>query len=527
MVLKMVLFITFLFSTYAFAAKNLIYCMEGSPATFNPQLASDSVSLNASSQAVFNRLVEFKKGSTEVIPSLAKSWTVSKDRKTYTFKLRDDVHFHGNEFFKPTRNLNASDIVYTFKSQMDSKHPLSIPSANYEYFKAMELDQIITDVKQVNALTVVFELKKPEAPFLANLAMDFASILSEEYAQALVKSGKGLKTLETNPIGTGPFVFKSYQKDSAVRYTAFDQYFKGKPKIEQLIFVITTDSTVRLQKMKTGECHVMSEPQPQDIDSIKKTAGLKLISTEGLNVGYVAFNTSKKPFDNLKVRTAITLALNKKSYIDAIYKGQGTLAKNPIPPTMWSYNKATLDDEYNIEKAKQILKDAGFPNGFETELWTLPVSRPYMPNGKKLGELMQADLAKVGIKVKLQTFDWPTYLEKSKKGEHSFIQFGWTGDNGDPDNFLNVLLGCSAIKAGSNYARWCQPEFNALIQKAKEESTQEKRSVLYQKAQVIFKNEKPWVAIAHSRQNKVISDQVIGYTIDPFGHEQFESVDIQ
>ena len=140
---------------------------------------------------------------------------------------------------------------------------------------------------------------------------------------------------------------------------------------------------------------------------------------------------------------------------------------------------------------------------------------------------MQADLAKVGIKVKLQTFDWPTYLEKSKKGEHAFIQFGWTGDNGDPDNFLNVLLGCSAVKAGSNYARWCQPEFNALIQKAKEEPTQAKRSDLYEKAQVIFKKEKPWVAVAHSRQNKVISDKVTGYTIDPFGHEQFESVDIK
>lgn len=470
------------------AAKNLIYCMEGSPATFNPQLASDSVSLNASSQTVFNRLVEFKKGSTEVVPSLAKSWSVSKDRKTYTFKLREDVAFHGNEFFKPTRKLNANDVVYTFKTQMDTKHPLTIPAANYEYFKAMELDQIIADVKKVNDFTVVFELKKPEAPFLANLAMDFASILSEEYAQALVRSGKGLKTLETNPIGTGPFVFKSYQKDSAVRYMAFDQYFKGRPKIDQLIFVVTTDSTVRLQKMKTGECHVMSEPQPQDIEAIQKTAGLKLVSTEGLNIGYVAFNTAKKPFDNLKVRTAITYALNKKSYIDAIYKGQGTVAKNPIPPTMWSYNKKIIDDEYNIEKAKKTLVEAGFPNGFETELWTLPVSRPYMPNGKKLGELMQADLAKIGIKVKLQTFDWPTYLEKSKKGEHAFIQFGWTGDNGDPDNFLNVLLGCSAVAAGSNYAHWCQPEFNALIQKAKEEPTQEKRSALYEKAQVIFKN---------------------------------------
>ncbi|MFZ3229086.1 MAG: ABC transporter substrate-binding protein [Pseudobdellovibrio sp.] len=511
----------------AVAAKSLIYCMEGSPAGFNPQLLTDSVSLNSSSQAIFNRLVEFKKGSTETLPGLALSWTVSKDRKTYIFKLRKDVAFQSNEFFKPTRSFNADDVVYTFKSQMDSKHPLAIPAANYEYFKAMELDQIITDVKKIDEYTVQFDLKKPEAPFIANLAMDFASILSEEYAQALVKSGKGLKTLDTNPIGTGPFAFKSYQKDSTIRYTAFDKYYKGKPQIDLLVFVIVTDSTVRLQKMKTGECHVMSEPQPQDIEQIQKISNLKLISTEGLNIGYLAFNTQKKPFDNLKVREALTIAMNKKSYIDAIYKGQGVVAKNPIPPTMWSYNKSIKEDEYDVEKAKKLLKEAGYPNGFETDLWTLPVSRPYIPNGKKLGELIQADLAKINVKIKLVTFDWPTYLEKTKKGTHSFVEFGWTGDNGDPDNFLNVLLGCSAIEAGSNYARWCNKEFNNLIQKAKEEPTQAKRIPLYEKAQVIVKKEKPWVNIAHSRLNKVISDKVIGYTIDPFGHEQFESVDIK
>lgn len=516
-----------IFSLNAVAAKSLIYCMEGSPAGFNPQTATDSVSLNASSQAIFNRLVDFKKGTTVVEPSLALSWTVGKDRKSYTFKLRKDVAFQSNEFFTPTRNFNADDVVYTFKSQMDEKHPLAIPNGNYEYFKGMELDKIIADVKKIDDYTVEFTLTKPEAPFLANLAMDFASILSEEYAKALVKSGKGLKTLETNPVGTGPFVFKSYQKDSAVRYTAFDKYFKGKPKVDQLVFVVVTDSTVRLQKMKTGECHVMSEPQPQDIEQIQKISSLKLMSLEGLNTGYVAFNTTKKPFDNAKVREAITLALNKKSYIDAIYKGQGAIAKNPYPPTIWSYSKATKDDEYNVEKAKKLLAEAGYKDGFETELWTVPVSRPYIPNGKKMGELMQADLAKIGVKVKLVTYDWPSYLQKTKQGLHPFAQMGWTGDNGDPDNFLNVLLGCSAVEAGSNIARWCNKEFNDLVQKAKEEPTQAKRTVLYEKAQAIFKKEKPWVTIAHAKLNKVVSDKVTGYTINPFGHEQFESVDIK
>lgn len=509
------------------AAQNFIFCMEGSPASFNPQLVSDGVSMNSSSQTIFNRLVEFKRGTTEIESGLAESWTISKDKKKYTFKLRKNVSFHANEFFKPTRSFNAADVVYTFKSQLDSKHPLSIPAANYEYFKAMELEQLIADIKKTDDYTVVFELKRPEAPFLADLAMDFASIQSEEYAQFLVKSGKGLKTLETQPIGTGPFVFKSYQKDSAIRYTAFDKYFKGKPKIENLIYVIVTDSTVRLQKMKSGECHVMNEPQPQDLDQINAGKNMKLISTEGINVSYIAFNTQKKPFDQLKVREALSLAMNQKSYLDLIYRSQGTAAKNPIPPTMWSYSQATTPNQYSVDKAKKLLTAAGYPNGFETELWTLPVSRAYLPNGKKLGELVQADLAKINVKVKLVTYDWPVYLEKSKKGEHQMIQFGWTGDNGDPDNFMNVLLGCSAVQAGSNYARWCQKDFDALLQKAKEESGFKARAGFYEKAQLIFNKEKPWYPIAHARLNKVISDKVVGYKIDPFGHEQFESVDLK
>lgn len=509
------------------AAQNFVYCMEGSPASFNPQLVTDGVSMNSSSQAIFNRLVEFKPGTTEVGPGLAESWTISKDKLTYTFKLRKNIPFHSNDIFKPTRDFNAEDVVYTFKSQLDTKYPLSIPAANYEYFKAMELDQLIADVKKTDDYTVVFTLKRPEAPFLANLAMDFASILSEEYAQSLVKSGKGLKTLETKPIGTGPFVFKSYQKDSTIRYTAFDKYFKGKPKIENLIYVIVSDSTVRLQKMKSGECNVMSEPQPQDLEQIKAMKNAKLLSTEGINVSYIAFNTQKKPFDNLKVREALSLAMNQKSYLDLIFKSQGTAAKNPIPPTMWSYSKTTTPNTYDVEKAKKLLAEAGHPNGFDTELWTLPVSRPYLPNGKKLGELIQADLAKVGVKVKLVTFDWPVYLEKSKKGEHQMIQFGWTGDNGDPDNFMNVLLGCSAVQAGSNYARWCQKDFDDLLQKAKVDSALKTRSVFYEKAQAIFSKEKPWYPVAHARLNKVVSDKVVGYTIDPLGHEQFENVDLK
>jgi dipeptide transport system substrate-binding protein len=217
--------------------------------------------------------------------------------------------------------------------------------------------------------------------------------------------------------------------------------------------------------------------------------------------------------------------LRNKGLLSEAKKDEGHLC-NPVEVDL-GLKVEVAKHEGDVEKAKKLLAEAGYPKGFETELWTLPVSRPYLPNGKKLGELMQADLAKIGVKVKLVTFDWPVYLEKSKKGEHQMIQMGWTGDNGDPDNFMNILLGCGAIKAGSNLSRWCDQEFDTLLQKAKEDSNQAVRTGFYQKAQAIFNQQKPWYPIAHAKLNKVISDKVTGYKIDPFGHENFSSVDLK
>lgn len=526
--MKLAIALVFLiFSNPVFAVKNFVYCSEGSPSGFNPQVLSDGSSFNASSQTIYNRLVEFKIGTTETQPALAESWTISKDGLKYQFKIRKGVSFHSTEYFTPSRDLNAEDVVYSFKSQLDPQHPLSIPSANYEYFKAMEMDQLIADVRKIDEYTVEFILKKKEAPFIANLAMDFASILSAEYAQKIKNSGGQLLQLAQKPIGTGPFIFKGYQKDSIIRFVANEKYFRGKPKIENLIFAITPDASVRTQKLKVGECHLIAEPAFSDLEALMKDPKVKVMEQEGLNVGYVAMNVTKKPFDNLKVREAMNYALDRENYLRVIFLNKASLSINPIPPSMWGYNKGVQDIKLNREKAKKLLAEAGYPNGFEAEMWVLPVSRPYNPAGKKMGELMQADLAAVGIKLKLVSFDWPTYLEKSKKGEHSLVQFGWTGDNGDPDNFFNVLLGCAAVKAGSNFARWCDPDFDKLIEEAKANTNQKERAQFYQKAQVIFKKQLPWVNIAHAKVYRAMSPKVKGFKIHPFGLDSFYEVDLQ
>ena len=244
-------------------------------------------------------------------------------------------------------------------------------------------------------------------------------------------------------------------------------------------------------------------------------------------MAYLAFNVEKKPFDNVLVRQAISHALNRASYISAIYLGNAEVAKNPMPPTLWGYNKSIKDYDYSVEKAKELLKKAGFEKGFTMELWTMPVSRPYLPAGKKMGELMQADLAKVGITAKLVSYDWPTYLAKTKTGEHQSVQFGWTGDNGDPDNFLNFNLSCSAIEPGGNRARWCNKDFDALMMKAKRASKQSERAGYYMRAQEIVKKEAPWVTLAHSTTYRAMSKKVVGYKIEPLGNDTFYGVDLK
>ena len=523
----LVSFALILVSNQVIANKTFVYCSEGSPATFNPQLAADGTTFNASSHPLYNRLVEFKQGSTMIEPGIAESWKISKDGKRYTFKLRKNIKFHTTEYFKPTRSLNADDILFSFQAQSDSKHPLAVKGGNYEYYKSMEMDKIIKEIKKISDDEIEFVLNWAEAPFLANLAMDFASILSKEYAESLVQKKMDLGKMGTEPIGTGPFIFKSYQKDTLIRYKSNPEYFGQVPKIDQMVFAITPDPSVRLQKLKSGECHFISEPAPQDLDGIAKNPSLKLLDREGLNVGYLAFNTEKKPFDDVRVRKAISMALNKQNYIQTIYMNRAMVAKNPIPPTIWGYNDSIKDPEYNPTQAKELLKQAGVKEGFELELWTMPVSRPYNPSGKKMGELMQADLAKVGLKVKLVTYDWPTYLEKARKGEHQILQMGWTGDNGDPDNFMHILLGCAAVKGGSNYSRWCYQPYNSLVEQAKKQTDQSKRIGLYKKAQEVFKEQSPWVTLAHAKVYRAMSKQVSGYQIHPFGGDIFDKVEMK
>ena len=514
-------------SAPAFAAKTLVYCSEGSPENFTPALNTTGTSFDAA-RPVYNQLVEFERGSTKVVPGLAESWTVSPDGKEITFKLRKGVKFHsGVNGFTPTRDFNADDVIFSFDRMWKPENPYhKVTGGAYDYFNDMSMPELLKSIDKVDDYTVKFVLTEPNSPMLANLAMDFATIQSKEYADLLLKKGTP-EQFDQLPVGTGPFSFVNYQKDAVIRYKANPNYFLGKPALDNLVYAITPDATARYAKLKKGECHVMIAPNPADIAGLKTDPVVNLISQPGLNIGYLSFNTQKPPFDKKEVRQAFNMAIDKAAIIKDVYQGAGQGAINPIPPTIWSYNTAIKDYPFDPAKAKEMLAAAGVKTPLDIDLWWMPVQRPYNPNAKRVAEMMQSDLAKIGVNAKLVSYEWGEYRKRLQQGEHMTGQLGWTGDNGDPDNFF-FLLGCAAARpGGQNLAKWCNKEFDDLINKAKTISDVAERTKLYEQAQVIVKEEAPWFTIAHSVVYEPTRKEVEGYKVSPLGRHEFYGVDLK
>lgn len=509
----------------ALGQNTLVFCSEGSPEGFDPALYTAGTTFDASSRQIYNKLVEFERGTTVTAPALAQSYAISDDGLEYTFKLRPGVKFHTTAFFTPTRDLDASDVVFSFERQRVTENPYNqVSGGTWEYFNGMSMPDLIESVTAIDELTVKFVLSRPEAPMIANLGMDFASIVSREYADALLEAGTPEK-LNQEPVGTGPFKFVGYQKDDVVQFQAHEDYWAGKADIDNLIFAITPDNSVAYQKLKAGECHVLGYPKASDIASMQADKTLNVLEQEGLNIGYLAYNTNVAPFDNVNVRKALNMAINKQAILDTVFQGSGKAAKNPIPPIVWSYNDATVDDPYDPEAAKAMLKAEGVES-LKMDIWAMPVVRPYNPDAPRMAQVIQENLARIGVDVNIVSYDRGEFLKLSKEPDRAgAVLMGWTGDNGDPDNFLAVLLGCDAV-GNANRAQWCHQPFDDLIQQAKVVSDQAERTRLYEQAQRVFKEQAPWATIAHSLVFKVVRREVQGFKIDPFGGHIFYGVSL-
>lgn len=502
--------------------RSVIYCAEGSPETFNPQLVTSGTTIDATSNQLYDRLIAYQGDDNVLSPALAKSWHVTRDGKKVTFYLRKNVAFHHTDYFTPSRLFNADDVIFSFERALNVTHPYHLVSGgSYPFFQDVGLNDLIYDIEKINDYTVRFHLSHADNSFLANLATDFAIILSAEYAEQLTNQ-KARSDIDTHPIGTGPFKLKEYRVGSLIRFYRHEQYWQEPAKIEQLVFDITPSNTGRLTKLLAKECDVAAYPIAHE--KIIERKDLSLEAVTALNVGYFGFNVNKAPFDNKLVRQAISYAINKETILETVYQGKAEMANSLLPKTSWAFDDSISKRVFNLEIAKSLLSFAGYSEGFTMDLWAMPIQRPYNPNAITMAKLIQSDLKKINIKVNIISYEWNTFLQRLKRGEHQSFLLGWSADHPDPDNFFTPMLSCSATHTGSNTTFWCNPEYDAVIKKALLTTNINQRKKYYAKAMAIVAEDVPLIPIAHSKRYQARGKNVIGNILAPFGGINFHQV---
>lgn len=495
----------------------LIFGRGGDSVALDPAIVTDGESLKIGHQ-VFDSLLEYKEGVTEVQGALAESWEVTPDGLNYTFKLRQGVTFHdGTEF-------NADAVAFNFKRWDDPKSEYKFEGDSFDYYDSMfgpDGSRVIKEIKVIDPYTIQFILNQPQAPFLQNLAMTCFGIASPKAIQEKKENFK------SDPVGTGPFVFKEWKRNDSITLEKNPTYWKeGLPKLSKVIVRSIPDNSARFNALQNGEIDLMEDLNPDDLSVLESNSALQKIERPSFNVAYLGFNLKQKPFDDVKVRQALNHAVNKQGIIEAFFAGQAKPAVNPMPPTLWGHNDSIQDYPYDLEKAKQLLAEAGYPDGLPEEVtfYAMPVSRPYMPDGKKVAEAIQADFDKIGVKVKIESPEWATYLDDLKAGEKDDIyMLGWTGDNGDPDNFIYTLLDKDAIP-GNNRSFYVNEDLHTILVNAQKEVDQEKRSELYKEAQVIIKEDAPWIPLVHSIPILAGKANLKGYVPSPTGSEAYSNI---
>src|SRR5260364_385007 len=508
--------------------KTLIYCFEASPIGFDVNRSGPIPYHTASAAPLYNRLVELERGGTKLEPGLAEQWDISEDGKVYTFHLRRGVKFHTTPWFKPTREFNAEDVLFTFARMRNLNMPFrKAYPVEFTSFYYSGLDKIISRIEALNAgHTVRFTLNTVHAPFLSKLAAPaVASILSSEYAAKLLKEGHP-SDISWKPVGTGPFVFQEYGNDARIQFKGNPEYLKpGDVKLSRLIFHITPDAAVRMQKLKANECQAVTSPRLTDIPAFERDPNFHVLSQSGFNVSFLAYNTTHKPLDDVRIRRALDMAIDKQAIIDQFYEGRAQIAIAPMSPLQWSYDKTLKDTPRDLKQAKALLTQASYPNGFEIALWTPPY-RSYNPNPRLMAEMIQADWEKMGVKAKIVAYEWGEYVKRAAKGEHDALTIGIVSNVPDPDNWLKVSS-CTEIGSSFNFSRWCNPSFDDLIQRATQTLDIAERTRLYTQAQKVFKPEQPFTPIAYATDYQVINKRVTGFKMNPLGPTIFSGVGLR
>ena len=500
--------------------KPLVYCADASPEGFDPALWDSSSTSNVTTQ-IFQGLLAFRRGSSELEPGLATSWTVSADARSFSFKLRAGVQFHETPYFKPTRELDADDVVFTFTRLIDPGLPFNKAfPATFIYPQSLGLAGMIAGIDKISPLEVRFRLHEPNVHFLSYFAGSFAAIHSAEYAAQLLAQGRA-SAINNQPVGTGPWRFKSYRKDDVLRLQPHPSYWRGMQQPKALVYAISREPNVRVQKLARGECHVAAAIRDVDLSALSGHPQVRVMKIQALNISYLAFNMKKPPVNQREVREALDIAIDRDALFKVLFpRGDALQAVSAFPPAVPGFNHS-LRNEYNPDRARQLLAAAGHAQGFEIDLWALPISRPTNPNAQLMAQMIQADWARIGVKARILTYEWGEYLKRANQGEHHVYMSGWSSSIAAADEFLTPNLTCASSRGG---IKFCNKEFDALVDAARAEVDLPKRLALIAKAQEIFKHERPWMTMAHSSVYIPLRKDVEGFVMSPNGSVDFEGV---
>ena len=476
---------------FASAQSTLRFCAAGSPKTWDP-MATDSGIDHTAHLPIFGTLVETRRGTDQLVPGLATGWSLSPDGLAYSFQLRRGVAWQTTPDFKPTREFDADDVVFTFGRLLgrDSAFAKALPGMS-PYVASFGWEKLIRKVEKLSPQEVRITLAERDASFLSALSFAFTMIQSAEYGAQLLKAGTPQRIVQA-PVGTGPFQLKSFRADSLIRYVKHPGWWRAaeRPRADQLVYAITPDANVRAQRLKRDECDIAAPVGPADLAELRKDPAIKLATAPGLNVAVLAYNTRRPALAKPAVRQALDMAIDKAAILRTVYGGAGVLANSPMPAANWAHDATLKAAPHDPAKARALLNKAGVLP-LNITLWAMPVVRNYNPNGQLMAQMIQADWAKVGVKARIVTYEWGEYLRRIDAGEHDAALSGWNGDP-EPANTAGQL-GCGAASG----TFWCNPAYDKLLVEARQAPKQEERKALYARAQRIAMEQLPWSPIAY------------------------------
>jgi peptide/nickel transport system substrate-binding protein len=512
----------------------LVFGTASDPVVLDGALVSDGESLRAIDQ-MFEGLVTLKQGTTEVVPGLAESWEADEAGTTWTFNLRDGVEFHDGEPF------NAEAVCFNFDRWYNFKGPFQLESATYYWqtvfggFSDKKKPSLYKSCEATDDNTVVLNLTKPSASFLGALALTNFTFASPKALQEFgadkgsVDEETGFKPTGTygteHPTGTGPFKFDSWTRGDRLVMVRNDDYWGEKAKIEKLIFRPISDNAARLQALQNGEIQGYDLVEPQDIQTIEGDDNLQILDRPAFNVGYVTINQKVKPFDQLEVRQAVAAGLDREAVVDNFYAGRGQVATQFMPSSLFGYADDVMKYTYDPAKAKSLLQKAGVQMPLQVDFWyPTDVSRPYMPDPKRNFEAFAASLNKSGFKVVPHSAPWsPDYVGRVNDGNAGALNLiGWTGDYGDPDNFVGTFFQAPSTQWGFE-----NQEIFDTLDRAEVETDEAKRTELYQEANREIMKFLPGVPYVNTEPALAFDSNVKGYVPSPVSLEQFSNVEIE